>query len=74
MIIYVALPMLCRNSPFLLSKEVGMATCVEHHENQFRFVLLPDKEPVWFQMTFPLTFAVTMQQMNMIPFFERFAS
>ena len=59
-----------RNSPTLyrffqlllifFAEQVGVGTSVEHHENQFLVVLLPNEQPVRLDMAFPLPPAVTM--------------
>ena len=51
---------------FLLPEQVGMCTRVEHDENEFRVVLLPDEQPVWLDVTLPLSLTVAMKFVRLV--------
>ena len=51
---------------FLLPEQVGMCTCVEHDENEFRVVLHPDEQPVGLYVALPLPLAVAMKLVRLI--------
>ena len=51
---------------YVLSEKVRMSSCIRHKEYKFTIILIPYKQPVWLDMTFPITFVLTMKNMGMI--------
>jgi len=50
----------------LFAKQVGMSTSIEHDENEFLVILLPNEQPVRLDVTFPLTFAIAVELMRLV--------
>lgn len=47
-----------------------MCACIQHYENKFLVVLLPDKKPIRLYVAFPLTFSVAVKKMRQIFIWE----
>ena len=51
---------------FLLLKQIRMRSRLYEQKRQFRIVLFPHHQPVWFDVAFPLTSPPTQKSMGMV--------
>ena len=45
----------------ILSEQIGVGTCIGHKKYQLAVVLIPSKQPIGGDMTFPVTLILAMQ-------------
>lgn len=56
-----------RGSGMCNSKDIGMGSCVKQKECQLCVILLPEQQPVWFDVTFPNACIFARQNMRPVP-------
>ena len=45
----------------LLTEQIGMRACIEHHKDEFAVVLFPDEQPIGLYVALPLALSIAMQ-------------